>query len=94
MILTNVKQSFITTWIEANQGALEEPVLNNGGTLMHVAVRQGQPKIAKALIENSNTMNSQDEEGNTALHYAYMFGFSECIQLLTEFEADELIKNR
>ena len=46
---------------------------------MHVAVRQGQPKIAKALIEHSNTMNSQDEEGNTALHYAYMFGFSECI---------------
>ena len=58
MILTNAKQQFIIQWIEANQGALEEPVLDNGGTLMHVAVRQGQPQIAKALTENSNTMNS------------------------------------
>ena len=80
--------------IEENHGDLDEPVMPDGCTLVHLAVKQGLSNVVRALMHHTNRRNDQDVDGNTPLHLAYKFGFYECVSILLDSECQEEIENK
>ena len=50
-------------------------------------------ELVKTLVNSTSNLNHQDFEGNTALHYAAYFQFSELVKVLAE-KCDVQIRNR
>ena len=76
MIRSNEKEQFIVEMINEHSIILdEEPVLSDGSTMLHVATRQGMTNIVRTLCKHNFDRNAQDNLGNTALHYAFKYGF-------------------
>mmetsp|Transcript_45786 Transcript_45786/g.92411 ORF Transcript_45786/g.92411 Transcript_45786/m.92411 type:complete len:555 (+) Transcript_45786:13-1677(+) len=48
-----------------------------GNTLLLVACQNGLKRVARLLLKNGADINAQNHAGNTALHFCYMYGFSE-----------------
>lgn len=63
------------------------------GTPLMAAAVKGYTKIAKLLIDNNANVNSKDENGTTALHYAAMFKFYDIAKYLIECNALSNIKD-
>ena len=83
MILHNKPPHFIVQKLdESDFSTFGNPVMQDGSTLLHVAVKQGQLTIVKRLLEAGQVIDCQDEKGNTPLHYANMYGNLYCIDLL------------
>ena len=93
MMLNNAHEAFILQEIDDDHAEFNRSVRTDGSTLLHIAVKQGQPNIAKRLMQTCQLKDQQDEQGNTALHYAYKFGNRECIAILIEFDCEENIEN-
>ncbi|KAJ5594953.1 uncharacterized protein N7459_001161 [Penicillium hispanicum] len=58
---------------------------------LHIAAREGQPEVAKVLLQNENVrnaINERDSEGNTALYLASRQRCSSTIQVLLDHGAD------
>ncbi|CAM9395173.1 unnamed protein product, partial [Ectocarpus sp. 12 AP-2014] len=47
---------------------------SNGNTLLLLAAQQGNKRIAKFLLRKGATMNLQNMDGNTVLHFCYSHG--------------------
>jgi len=56
-----------------------------GRTIIHILVNINNSKLLKNLIDNNSLnldLNIQDTHGCTALHYAYLMGVDDCINIL------------
>ncbi|KAH8075801.1 hypothetical protein JL720_10509 [Aureococcus anophagefferens] len=67
----------------------------HGHTLAMVAAQNNQKAILKVLCKFGVNINEQDYKGNTALHYANMYGYTRLAEYMVEkLEADETVVNR
>ena len=74
--------------ININQKLLE------GNTLLIISAREGNSIISKFLCEKGIEVNAQNNEGNTALHYAIGSQFYSIADILTRYGAREDISNK
>ncbi len=58
------------------------------------AIRTGNCAEVAALVKDSADANAHDENGNTALHFAVLYGCTEAAQLLIDRGADVNARNR
>ena len=84
-ILLQQKKRNIRDWVD----------IETSRTLLHLAAASNQIKMIRLLTSNATPMriNSQDTEGNTALHVAVMNGNAEAIKALLDSGIDDKIKN-
>ena len=68
-------------------------VLIEGNTLLILAAREGNYQITKFLCEENADVNIQNNEGNTALHYAIGKQFYSLADILTMHGAKEDLLN-
>lgn len=81
--------------------AMDEPDYNlpidfqddGGNTLLHVAAQNGRKREAKLLLRKGATINKQNLAGQTVLHYANGYGFTELFDYFISKGADDSIKN-
>ena len=67
--------------------------LYEGNTLLLLCVKEGNFFITKFLCERGAEINRQNNDGNTALHYAIGKQFYAIADILTRYGAREDIKN-
>ena len=60
----------------------------NGLTPLCVACSLGRVDIAKLLLEENASVNTQSEVGYTPLHFAVLAGQTEVVKLLLQYNAD------
>ena len=74
----------------------------NGLTLLHIAAQNNQRKTAKLVLKRTDfvtsppttdMLNSQTNTGQTALHYAFAYGYHELGRYLLSLGADDTIVN-
>jgi len=58
-----------------------------------IAVARGHKDVVELLLENGATPNTQDQKGNTPLHYTGEYNFLEIAKLLVQHKADLKIQN-
>ena len=65
-------------------------------TLLHFVMsdKHYPREIAKALLEAGADPNRQNMEGDTPLHFAYLYGTPKDTAMLKEYGADDTISNR
>jgi ankyrin repeat protein len=66
---------------------------DSGNTLLHVSAQNGNKRVAKLLLRRGATINKQNMAGQTVLHYAQGYGFSELFDYLMSKGADDSLKN-
>jgi len=64
-----------------------------GNTLLHIAVQNGNKRIAKLCLRRGADINRQNLTGQTVLHYAYSYGFTELFQYLMSKGASDSLRN-
>lgn len=47
-----------------------------GNTLLHIAVQNGNKRLAKMCLRKGANINKQNQNGQTVLHFAFGFGFT------------------
>ena len=62
-------------------------------TWLILAIKNGRSDAAKFLMSQRVDINKVDNDGNTAIHHAFMLNFESCIQLLIDSGAEENLKN-
>lgn len=67
--------------------------LVEGNSLLILSAREGNPTITRFLCEQGLELNLQNNNGNTALHYAIANQFYSIADILTRFGAREDIAN-
>ena len=65
-----------------------------GNTLLSISAQFGCYDICNLLIREGANLNTQNQEGNTPLHYAIAYNMSAIVDLLVESGAKETIKNK
>ena len=70
MMINGAKEEFVATLIQEIHDELDGIVLPDKSTMLHIAVKMGRNCTVKQLVMNGIKVDSQDIEGNTALHYA------------------------
>ena len=75
--------------------SFNQSIEDSGITWLILAIKNGRVDAAKRIcLQKDVDINKADNQGNTALHYAFMNRFPNCIQLLVDVGADESIKNK
>ncbi|GEM_PF-4276332 len=91
--LASGEASFATLLLE--NGANPNHMWNNKNfTHLMNAARSGHREVLNVLLKHSAQINTQDDQGNTALHYAASQGFTEIVQDLLKNNADKNIQNK
>ena len=67
---------------------------SNGNSYLHLSTMQQLISTTILLLKKGIKINSPNNEGNTALHYAYNFNNKPLISILKEYKADLNIKNK
>ena len=65
----------------------------HGNSLFILACQQGSKKLAKFLLKRGADMNSQNNGGNTALHYLHEYKHLSLAEYLLRKGANDSIKN-
>mmetsp|Transcript_897 Transcript_897/g.1153 ORF Transcript_897/g.1153 Transcript_897/m.1153 type:complete len:638 (+) Transcript_897:19-1932(+) len=66
----------------------------HGNTLLLVACQNGLKRVVKLALRSGADINIQNNSGNTALHFCYLFGFGQALgKFLIEQGADETLLN-
>ena len=85
--------------IEIAELILTSPILDysyqdqNGNSYLHLAMINQLENIIRTLIKKGINLNLQNNDGNTAFHFAYSTGDIKFITIMIESKADPLIKN-
>ena len=66
---------------------------SSGNTLLIVAVQNNNKRILKALLRRGASINHRNRRGNTALHFAFAFGYTELAAYLISKGADDSLRN-
>lgn len=64
-----------------------------GNSLLHIAVQNGNKRIAKLMLRRGAAINKQNLTGQTVLHYSHSYGFMELFQYLMSKGADDSLRN-
>ncbi len=64
-----------------------------GNTLLMVSCQNGNKRMVKLCLRKGSDINKQNTNGNTSLHYAFGYGFSELGAYLISKGADDNITN-
>ncbi|CAM9865992.1 unnamed protein product, partial [Ectocarpus sp. 8 AP-2014] len=67
----------------------------NGNTLLHCAAQNGLRGMCKSVLQEGRgqPLNVKNNRGNTALHYAFAFGFQQLGKYLASKGADDTLLN-
>ena len=79
-----------------NQSDWEVPINytdEQGRTLLHIVCQNGNKRLAKLCLRRGIKINTQTLTGQTALHYAFGFGFASLGEYLISKGADDSIRN-
>ena len=76
-----------------SEDPLSEQRDRHGNTAVIIAAQQGLLKITKLLVAASCNLNAQNKKGDTALHYAGLYGFHSLMDYLKRKGADDSIHN-
>ncbi|MGB1601589.1 MAG: ankyrin repeat domain-containing protein, partial [Promethearchaeia archaeon] len=76
-----------------SEDPLSEQRDRHGNTAVIIAAQQGLLKITKLLVAASCNVNAQNKKGDTALHYAGLYGFHSLMDYLKRKGADDSIHN-
>ena len=66
---------------------------DSGNTLLHIACQNGNKRIAKLCLRRGSKINSRNLNGNTPLHFAFGYGFSDLGEYLISKGADDSVHN-
>jgi ankyrin repeat protein len=92
-IFESKNKNFIE-FFERNKKAIDiNQQLVEGNSLLILSSREGNPIITRYLCEQGLEINKQNNNGNTALHYAIANQFYSVADILTRFGAREDIAN-
>ena len=94
-------KSFLLKCVEANRPEMVELLLKNGLKLslgimefpLHEASRNGSCDVIKILLKFSDTINAQDNFGNTSLHISAEELHYDCVELLLDSGAKVELEN-
>ena len=93
MIFNQSNEDFIIEALCSYPINFDQPVFEDGTTLLILAVKNGMITVSMNMIRRQADINKSDCNGNTPLHHAFMLGFKDCIDTLIENGADESIEN-
>jgi hypothetical protein len=65
-----------------------------GNTLLHIVAQNGNRRLVKLCIRRGANLNLQNLTGQTALHFAYGYGYAEVGDYLLSKGADDSIRNK
>lgn len=103
--IDNRKETFLSYAIKRKNEEITKLIINspildlsyqdsNGNSYLHLSTMQQLISTTILLLKKGIKMNSQNNEGNTALHYAYNLNNKPLISILKEYKADLNIKNK
>ena len=88
------KNKFFINYFNKNKKIIDiNQIVLEGNTLLLIAVREGNYQITKFLCEENADVNIQNNDGNTALHYAIGKHFYSIADILTMHGAKEDLLN-
>lgn len=64
-----------------------------GNTLLMIACQNGNKRIAKLCLRRGSQINNQNLNGNSCLHFAFGYGFSDLGEYLISKGADDSLQN-
>ena len=64
-----------------------------GNSLLLVACQNGNKRVTKLLLRRGAALNHRNHRGNSCLHFAYCFGFTELGEYLLSKGADDSLRN-
>lgn len=67
---------------------------DQGNTLLHVVAQNGNKRLVKLCLRRGANLNVQNLTGQTALHFAYGYGYAEVGDYLISKGADDSVKNK
>jgi hypothetical protein len=67
---------------------------DQGNALIHVAAQNGSKRLVKLCLRRGANLNVQNLNGQTALHFAYGYGYSDVGDYLVGKGADDSIRNK
>lgn len=67
---------------------------DQGNALVHVAAQNGSKRLVKLCLRRGASLNLQNLNGQTALHFAYGYGYSDVGDYLVSKGADDSIRNK
>jgi len=67
---------------------------DQGNALLHVAAQNGSRRLVKLCLRRGANLNLQNLTGQTALHFAFGYGYNEVGDYLVSKGADDSIRNK
>lgn len=67
---------------------------DQGNALVHVAAQNGSKRLVKLCLRKGADLNLQNLNGQTALHFAYGYGYSDVGDYLVGKGADDSLRNK
>ena len=65
----------------------------SGNTLLIVAAQNGNKRCAKLLLRRGAALNQTNAKGNSCLHFAFAFGYTELGHYLISLGANSALRN-
>ena len=65
-----------------------------GNTLLHIAAQNGSKRLIKLALRRGAAMDAQNLNGQTALHFAYGYGYTTVGDYMVSKGADDTIRNK
>lgn len=67
--------------------------ITSGNTLLHISAQNGHKRVAKLLLRNGAAINTQNSHGQTVLHFAFAYNFTDLGEYLVSKGADDSLLN-
>ena len=65
-----------------------------GNSVLAVATQNNRKRIVKALVRAGADLDAQNEQGQTAMHFAHAYGYRELAEYLVRKGANPMVVNR
>ena len=75
-------------------GAVDPDIRDNhGNTVLAVATQNNRKRIVKAAVRAGVPLDAQNAQGQTAMHFAYAYGYDELAEYLIRKGANPMVTN-
>jgi hypothetical protein len=65
-----------------------------GNTLLHIAAQNGNKRMVKLCLRRGAMLNTQNLNGQTPLHFAFAYGYTDVGEYLVGKGADDSVRNK